>query len=445
MEPKTAELNAAYRMSTRHGEILDVLQKAKSSRSNFCWRSHQRQLVPISINRILPESDLVEASSYSYGAAPLKVGDELYLKLDIRDSAFKTKIKAILGGNITLEFPDEVLFAENRREARQYFLPSDEKVLELKRMEKDLSPYSGHAHSFSVSDISPQGVALILSPKQSTSFQVNDRISLESLGGERVFPSIVGKVVFKNSHSLGSKIGIRLESKISKVLFEDFAVRKNLFSITEENITHDVTFRRKVHHRMDVILRSLKARQPFKDIFSILNPKNPEQYYLLQHIYLLAEVMCGLGTRLGWVTEVAMDKLIYVAYLHDAAYFKSLHLTKIPSKREFDRVINSLSKGERELFLDGPGIAADLAYQDPESFPDAIKILLQQKEFPDGSGFPSGLAGSQFIPLSCLFVLSHYFVDYVLTYHDWSVADFVKTHEKKLIGPHFKKIFQVLK
>jgi len=47
--------------------------------------------------------------------------------------------------------------------------------------------------------------------------------------------------------------------------------------------------------------------------------------------------------------------------------------------------------------------------------------------------------------LSCLFIVSHFFVDYVLAIPDWSVEDFIKTHQKFLKGQYFYKIFQAMR
>ena len=53
----------SYRKSGRFKEILDVLQKAKKSRSNFLWRSQKRQPIAIVINQIHPEENTVEISA----------------------------------------------------------------------------------------------------------------------------------------------------------------------------------------------------------------------------------------------------------------------------------------------------------------------------------------------------------------------------------------------
>jgi len=435
----------SYRVSGRFKEILDVLQGAKRSRENYLWRAQKRQLIPIVIHHIYPEQNTIEVALVKFGSVSLNVGDELYLKLDTRDSAFKTKVQSVSAVNFILEFPDEMVLAENRSETRQYFHPEDGKVVQVKKIKNYVSSLSERSFSLGVSDISQKGLALILPAQNSASLNVNDRIALEEMGTFRIHPAIIGEVVFKVPYQGGVKIGIHLDKKIPKATYDRFIIREKLFSIADATIVKDEKFRKDVHERMGVMTKTLILKRNLLKLFDRLDMRQPEHQYLRQHIQLLCEVMCGLGTNLGWVSEKTMDKLLYVAFLHDARYFSTPKLAKIQSKKEFEKLKKALSEDERNVFLEGPVYAAELARQDIDSYPDVAKILIQQKELPDGSGFPYGITTSQFIPLSCLFIVSHYFVDYVLNTQDWSVMDFVKTHQKFLKGIYFQKVFQAMK
>ncbi len=75
---------------------------------------------------------------------------------------------------------------------------------------------------------------------------------------------------------------------------------------------------------------------------------------------------------------------------------------------------------------------------------DVERILLQQKERPDGSEFPSGITFKQLFPLSCLFIISHEFVDYLYDHPDWSFRKFVETVKPHYKGPYFIKILQAI-
>jgi len=444
--------NKSYRLSGRFREILEVLQKAKPSRNNSLWRTQKRQLIPIIIHQIYPENSTVEISLQKSGNTILNVGDELYLKLETRDSSFKTKVKGLTSTGAILEFPVEIVLSESRAETRQYFHPTDEKSVLLKKVKNSILP-SDRVLTISVADVSQTGMALILTPQQSSSLQVKDRILLSAIGIFKIQPPISGEIVFKISHEtkgvlggkeLGSKIGIQLDKKIPKATFDRFCIREKKVNINDEQIVKDQAFRKTVNDKMKKMVKSLSRKKNLKNIFTELDSKQHEQPYLKLHIQMLAEVMCGLGMNLGWVSEATLDKLIYVAFLHDARYFSSPKLAKIQSLKDFEINKKDFTLVEKNIFLEGPTYSANLAREDSESYPDAPKILIQQKELPDGSGFPFGATSLQFIPLACLFIVSHYFVDYVLTHPDWTVTDFVKSHQKLLKGVYFQKVFQAM-
>lgn len=443
-----------YRVSARFKEILDVLHRAKREGGNHLWKSNRRKLTPVQISKLDPDSNRIEIRLSQAPPFRIQVGEEVYLKLEIRDSAFKTRIEKIQGQSLVLHFPEEIALTENRSEGRVYFHPDDEKVVLIRKMRPGSTSPAQKTYAPVLADISLTGLALILSPQQSGTIQLGDRISLEMLGPYRVFPPILGEVVFKidvlirgklGGTGHGSKVGIRLDHKIPKATFELFCHRERAFEVTDAQVVRDQAFRRSVHERMDALLKQFRKKKGFAKYLERFELGGKDSPYLKRHVELLCEVLCGLGTRLGWVSPATMDKLIYVAFLHDARYFGSPALARIPGLKEFMRVRSSLSADEQKAYLEGPAYASALARQDAESHPDAAKILLQQKECPDGSGFPGRITSSQFLPLSCLFIISHLFVDYVYDHPDWTILDFVRSHERKFKGSYFQKIFESMK
>jgi len=68
----------------------------------------------------------------------------------------------------------------------------------------------------------------------------------------------------------------------------------------------------------------------------------------------------------------------------------------------------------------------------------------REKERPDGSGFPNALRSHQLAPLTCLFILCHEFVDYILVEPKWSFREFVVRARPTFKGPYFAKILQAM-
>ena len=242
----------------------------------------------------------------------------------------------------------------------------------------------------------------------------------------------------------GFKVGMRFSESLQESMIERFVQKTTVFSIEDKQLVRDQEFRENVKAKIGAIHKDLTKKGPFKKFLALLDKGGGDAHYLRQHIHLLCQVMAGLGTRLGWISEKSVDKLIYIAYLHDIRFAQHPHLARIQGKRDFLQIESTLNEEEKNAFLESPAYAAEIARQDLSSFPDAIKILLQQKELPDSSGFPHGISGAQIAPLSSLFIVSHYFVDYVIENPTWTVEEFIKIHKNLLRGNYFQKIMQAL-
>ena len=129
--------------------------------------------------------------------------------------------------------------------------------------------------------------------------------------------------------------------------------------------------------------------------------------------------------------------------MHDIHYFERPYLARVADLRELDFHKAKYSEEDRKVYLAGPAYAAELAKDDQAAFADTQKILLQQKERPNGKGFPNGIKSAQLAPLSCLFIVCHEFVDYLIEDSNWSYEDFTKRYKRAFTGPYFHKIFQV--
>ena len=441
------------RITTRFQEIYNILFKSVEKEGCFIWKSSDRarEKFPVSVVSIAENQTtvVVRQKNFAQGVNPNEV---VYLKLALRDSAIKTKVVERVGPKLVLEFPTQLALEEGRRNPRYYFHPSEAKIAQVRTPLNREKVLGERVHSVTVCDVSRGGLAIFIPNTLKNYFDINMNVSLIGLGIQKFDWPVRGEILFKIPHEIrsalanqaGFKIGISLQPGLDAGTLERFIAKRNLFSITEEQLVRDESFRRDVVDNMDGIRKTLSKEKHLKDWFASFERSRSENFYLKQHIHLLCQVLCGLGTRLGWISDRSIDKLIYVAYLHDIRFAKMPHLARIRSLEEFEQVRGTLPEEERRAFLEAPAYAADLARRDLESYPDAIKMLLQQKELPDGSGFPHSLTSSQIAPLSALFIVAHYFVDYVIDHPDWSSRDFVKTYQTRLKGQYFQKIFQAM-
>jgi HD-GYP domain-containing protein (c-di-GMP phosphodiesterase class II) len=446
--------NKRLRITTRFQEIYDILFKSVERDGCFIWKSSDktREKFPVSIVSIADNQTtvVVRQKNLLQGINP---NESIYLKLNLRDSAIKTRVVERVGPKIVLEFPSQLALEEGRKNPRFYFHPSEAKSARIRTSAIREKALPERIHSVLVCDVSRGGIAIFIPNSLKAYFDVKSKVTLMSLGIQKFDQFIRGEVLFKIPYEIkgtladkaGFKLGISFERELDDATIDRFVSKRNLFSITEEQIVRDEEFRKEVVSSMNQIRKTVSGRKNFKDLFAAFERTRAKNHYLKQHVHLLCQVLAGVGTRLGWISERSIDKLIYVAYLHDIRFAKSPHLARIQSKAEFEKIRTTLSEDDQKAFLEAPVYAADLARQDLESYPDAIKMLLQQKELPDGSGFPHGLTSSQIAPLSALFIVAHYFVDYVIDHPDWSAEDFVKTYQSRLKGQYFQKIFQAIR
>ncbi len=239
------------------------------------------------------------------------------------------------------------------------------------------------------------------------------------------------------------RIGFKLTQAIPQEIYDTFSFVDSKPKFVDQRFFKDQLFRDVVNANMQKVVRSFQEKPKLKNIFEALEVKREENRYLKNHIELLCEVTCQVGKDIGWISEKNLEKMVYISYLHDVRYFAKPSLAKIRDKKEFELRKAILSEEERKLFMEGPEYSAALAKDDDSSFPDAHKILLQHRERPNGRGFPHGEKASALAPLSCLFMVCHEFVDYLIADEEWSYEEFVSRNRHSYVGPYFNKIFQV--
>lgn len=438
------------KLATRFQEIHSILLKS-IDKECFIWKAtdRKREKYPVTLLSIAADklSFHVRMKDLVQGINP---GDVIFLKLDFRDSAIRAQVVERVGAKLTLEFPSQLALEENRRNPRFYFHPSEEKRAQVRTPLQRDHGLSELLHSVLVCDISLGGIAIFVSANSQDYFKVGLKIKLVALGIHRLGHIVKGEILFKVPFEVrgnqadrpGFKIGIRFDHDLEQSTLDRFMIKGNIFQLREDSIVGSENFRTQVIAGIAEVRKILMERKHVREFFDSIEKSRLDAHYIKQHILLLSQVMAGIGTKLGWVSARSVDKLIYVAYLHDIRLAMYPHLARIPSKKAFDKKEDSLSEAERAAYLEAPAFASDVARGDLESYPDAIKILLQQRELPDGTGFPARLSASAIAPLSAMFIVCHLFVDYVIDHPDWSPADFVRTYQRSYRGQYFQKVFE---
>jgi hypothetical protein len=445
-------LTKRYRISTNLVEIFETVETALKSQGHFIWHvvGDRRLTYPLQVTHLKAEAGQVLVSIENKSDS-FRQGETVYVRLSSRDAAFKTTVIKMNDFEVLLGFPSELLLSENRSNKRHQFNLNDEKTIKVKRVENQISSFREKSFILPVFDVSAGGFAAFVPNDTVTALPIGATLVIEYLGDQKLQNPLTGFVASSRKYTLKSKlsteqgmrIGISLDKRIPDNALEKFLVRPKLFEIGDQRLIVDMAHRKKIHDAMEDTLKRVSKARSFKDQFKSFVVNRNANDYIKIHTNLLVEVLCSVGLKLGWVTDKTLDKLVYVAYLHDVYLFNHPHLAKIKSQVELARA-NDLSSAERKLYLDSPLYSAELARRDTEAYPDAVKILMQQRELPDGSGFPYGTTAAGLTPLSCLFIFCHYLVDYMIEDPMWSLDAFMKSHQRILRGGYFTKIYQSL-
>ena len=354
-----------------------------------------------------------------------------YFKLFETEGVSKCKIVQILENVLVLDYPSEMIMSEKRKDNRAQFNREQAKTVTLQ--------FGTEQKEFEVLNASIKGLALNVTPAHRDLFRDHTEVKVIKLNEHILESSSAGVVL----HESGTSCGLNLKTEIPKAVFDQFIFVERPIEVNLDKLSVDQEYRSAIRSNMKLVAKRLEKKPKLALAMKSLTIPRDGSNYLKNHIELLCECTCTIGRMLGWVTEGAIEKLIYVSYLHDIRYFEHQNLARISSLEQFNQLKDSLSAAEQKIYLEGPAYSAMLASEDEFTSPDVEKILIQQKERSDGSGFPAGVRSDQLAPLSCLFILCHEFVDYVIDDPKWSFKEFVLTNRPIFKGPYFLKIFQV--
>ncbi|OUR97173.1 hypothetical protein A9Q84_12670 [Halobacteriovorax marinus] len=232
---------------------------------------------------------------------------------------------------------------------------------------------------------------------------------------------------------------------IAEIKNEKEALRsKELEQSVDENlgISSDLNsdIQLKVSKALKIMSKNKKAK---KRLEKLKVDRNPDQYFKI-HVNLLCKITCAIAQVMDWNNDSTLEKLIFVSYMHDITLVDHPHLARIRDLAHFDTLEDSLSEEEQKLFLDHPKEIKKMVLESDESPVDSEKIIYQHHEMASGKGFPSKLQTNRILPLSCLFIVAHDLVDYIIENPKWKLDEYISSNCGKFTGAGFSKIIKKL-
>jgi HD-GYP domain-containing protein (c-di-GMP phosphodiesterase class II) len=363
-------------------------------------------------------------------SAPQEIREQshVYLRFTEHSGVSKCKVISVQGSILALQISDEMIVIERRRNRRIQFRQEDEKKITL--------ALGKTTQDFIVLNASLKGFRVLATPAQVIEGRTAKALHMSALGSVPI--ELECRFVWNDEKTLA----LELSRELSASEFDFFIENPRRAGVDPEKFFHDQDYFETVRSNMDDIIKKLEKRPKLATAMKTLQV-NRDGNYLKTHIDVLCYVSCSIGRMLGWVTQKTLDKLILAAYLHDIRYFEHPKLARISSLADFHSLKGNLTEEEQKIFLEGPSYSARMAKDEASDSLDAERILIQQKERPDGTGFPEGVDFKHLYPLSCLFMVSHEFVDYVYSTPNWNFRDFTVKARTVFKGPYFIKILEI--
>ena len=418
------------RLTKSLSEVQTAFKNANTSNEIMLWYNTESDRALFMANLLRVDLEQKKIILQLKETVPLlEKQKKCFLKLFKDEGVSSCNILQIKDNLLVLEFPEEIVMSERRQRWRAQFIESDKKLATLN--------FSGHDRDFEVMNASSYGLAIRIDEKARSLLSSQQDIKLVKLNG-----TLIGSPASFVVHPSGQSCGLELKNEIPDLVFSQFIQVDRPLAVDPKKLYLDQEYRAVVRSNMKQVLSKLEKKSKLN--LKVMKINREGTNYLKDHTELLCEITCSVGKILGWMTDGTVEKLIYISYMHDIRFFNHPHLARISGLDEFNKKKATLSAEEQKMYLEGPAYSAMLAAEDEANSADVEKILISQKERPDGSGFPNALRSYQLGPLTCLFILCHEFVDYILTEPRWSFREFVMRSKPVHQGPHFAKILQAM-
>lgn len=165
------------------------------------------------------------------------------------------------------------------------------------------------------------------------------------------------------------------------------------------------------------------------------------------NLYTLHSMLSSVVTKkLLWSSEATMFKLTLAAFLQDIS-LNSVALMELCDYQEFLENESRFTRDEIKRYREHPQVSSEISRDFKEIPPDIDRILIEQHEMPDGSGFPRKLNANQLGPLTCAFILTGIFARHILRDgSSFDVITFANDMEKRGYSRgNFKETFNIIK
>jgi hypothetical protein len=442
----------SYKKCISFQEVLFAFSKASKAESLMIWQKSgdDRNIFWIRNWEIEHASERVVILNDSGRPIKINPANPVYIKLPFREAILKTKVEFVSDVGISLKIPEELFWREFRGSPRINF-NSGEKTAEVRPNISNVQTKNLSTYKVNLKDISKHGMGIIVSDVNHHFFRPGLLIEILSVDDGFMLTPKIGHIVYcvkeergEDKKSGGYRVGIKMLKPFADDFLDKLTKKPDShFNVLSSDILSD-EFKKMVDEEIDSTFQKIKKNPSLSKYLTQLEISRSEDNYLEEHIKVLCVICTYIARSLHWVSDASAQKLIYVAYLHDAPLFANPKLAKILNIREFAHVKNKLTEDEQKLYLSAPEKAYNIAMSDPTAPPDAAQMLYMQKELPSGDGFPRRLNSTKITPMASLFIVAHDLTNELIKSEDWSIEAWLLRAKGTYRGGPFGKIIDVI-
>jgi response regulator RpfG family c-di-GMP phosphodiesterase len=188
-----------------------------------------------------------------------------------------------------------------------------------------------------------------------------------------------------------------------------------------------------------LVQSNMKAGSHLPKIGTLIKQMMGKADFLYEHSLMIAYISGLILSDLTWDSKDTQFKLYLASMFHDmsldgSSAMKDMELNGIIAGRH--------SENDIERFLNHPIDSSNFIHDFREIPPDTNVIISQHHELPEGKGFPKQLLSARTFPLSRIFIVSHFLVDYIYK-EGFDIVTVKKclTHMKQIFHePTYEKI-----
>lgn len=373
----TKRLGMNFEVLSHRSEIIKAIESC-SLKSGMIWQSSNEK-------RVIKNFTHIEVSlKHSAVAIELECLDgldrlnPLYIRLEHRNTVFKTKIIVSEGRKLLLRLPTEVTVEELRQFKRHQVSELSKKPLLIKTFLED------EAIPVVLDEVSQSGLGVYVSEEgiiklNSLKSEIFvDKIGKSSLKKEVKLELVyAGKIEKGRSHLF--KVGMKFDDLLSKDFVHEFIFNEPQKNLYESNLLQfgkifKSKLKNKIIEQQDFILKKNNFFELF-DLWQERSIKEDDPQFISYYVHSISILSAAFARLANIIGHNSYLQLVYVSYIDALPFYRRPELLKYKNKYTVVRDSINLTEVEKQLVFESRDFSHKYSLKDVFAPIDSEKLL----------------------------------------------------------------------